>query len=714
MKKSRLSSKPKYGFPYAPTFHLKDSELEDKIHADDLMINAISETSGTHPDLGPKLKYLMTKKEQKRAIIAFLDVDTYFLSGFGRITDLCGTLICNGFRLNCLEAFQVLYPPWTPAIPIELNNSKSSKGINCNSIINKLSKIDVYKDIDKELLSELLSGALAVFIVEGMNIDETEWLLQCENRHQLFNNDIIYEDSFIGTADALLVGSSFLIGTRESLSRNYSQNSLMINQEWHTAISCIRMSNMASRRGEGGVVQAIVCGSKGVGKSTFIRYLVNRLLNNTSGESIKNKHETVAFIECDLGQPEFNIPGMLSLHFIREPILAIPHLNLRTPELAYYFGDVTTKNDPVQFLKIFKELYNHYLKMNLEHINSIHNSNTSRNNSNTNSFTILDLDCDTESSVSNIPLIVNTDGWVKNIGSELLGSLIELVGPSHLVHICPDTTKDLEPLQRAPPECVIMTVTSAVTTPSRIPAVDLRNLRLVAYFLRSCQHPSLQAHKQRDITPSSMLDTFGSQLSIRNGSILDPNGLIAISIAASASYTFSLAPTSLCFRLLGSGQSVPPRLVLAAFNGCLVGLADGGDLGEKEDNNSKVIRLRCPIRSTSAANEEERGEVTAVREFEVDVGTGESSTELLPVIGFGIIQSIDVLEGTLRLISPVPITQLTSLSRLCLLRGQQQLPSVLLYAPVLPVFNYSSGELEGEGGGVMKGRANLKRRSQQS
>lgn len=40
-----------------------------------------------------------------------------------------------------------------------------------------------------------------------------------------------------------------------------------------------------------------ICGPKNVGKSSFSRYLVNRLLN---------QHQQVAYLECDIGQPEFS------------------------------------------------------------------------------------------------------------------------------------------------------------------------------------------------------------------------------------------------------------------------------------------------------------------------------------------------------------------------------------------------------------------------
>ncbi|KAK2494071.1 hypothetical protein MC885_016366, partial [Smutsia gigantea] len=56
----------------------------------------------------------------------------------------------------------------------------------------------------------------------------------------------------------------------------------------------------------------LVCGHQDVGKSTFNRYLMNRLLNSIP---------CVDYLECDLGQTEFTPPGCISLLNITEPIL---------------------------------------------------------------------------------------------------------------------------------------------------------------------------------------------------------------------------------------------------------------------------------------------------------------------------------------------------------------------------------------------------------
>jgi len=100
--------------------------------------------------------------------------------------------------------------------------------------------------------------------------------------------------------------------------------------------------------------KAVVCGAKGVGKSSLIRYLVNRILS---------RHHVVALIDCDVGQPEYNPPGLMSLHLLVDPVLSPPHLHMRTPELSFFLGDVSTKHVPELFVQSLHLLHEKYCEL---------------------------------------------------------------------------------------------------------------------------------------------------------------------------------------------------------------------------------------------------------------------------------------------------------------------------------------------------------------
>lgn len=173
--------------------------------------------------------------------------------------------------------------------------------------------------------------------------------------------------------------------------------------------------------------KTLVCGAKGTGKSTFCRYLVNRLLSENiketdEGDYINNKK--VALLDFDVGQPEFSTPGIMSMTMISDPILSPPHAHIvrgqsearkvkdvfslaKKHEKAYFFGFTTSKANPVRFMSAVKCL--------LEDIDNLQRDPT----------------C--------CGLVINTDGWVKGMGYEILSTLIDAAEPNQIVQLIGST-----------------------------------------------------------------------------------------------------------------------------------------------------------------------------------------------------------------------------------------------------------------------------------
>eukprot|EP01025_Chloroclados_australasicus_P028640 TRINITY_DN28385_c1_g1_i2.p2 TRINITY_DN28385_c1_g1~~TRINITY_DN28385_c1_g1_i2.p2 ORF type:complete len:218 (-),score=16.93 TRINITY_DN28385_c1_g1_i2:50-652(-) len=59
----------------------------------------------------------------------------------------------------------------------------------------------------------------------------------------------------------------------------------------------------------------LICGSRGSGKSTFGRYLVNCMLN---------LYSYVMYLDADCGQSEFGVPGLLGLVKVDKPLFDPP------------------------------------------------------------------------------------------------------------------------------------------------------------------------------------------------------------------------------------------------------------------------------------------------------------------------------------------------------------------------------------------------------
>ena len=162
----------------------------------------------------------------------------------------------------------------------------------------------------------------------------------------------------------------------------------------------------------------LVCGAKGVGKSTYVRYITNRLL---CANDITVKE--VAILDCDVGQTELSPPGMLTLTIVTTPILSPAHAHMvcganhtqkdhyqvaDRHEGACFYGFTTSKINPESFTAAVSHLMDKYTNL-----------------------------CNERG--YKVPLVVNTDGWVKGLGFEILSCVIHTVNCGHIVQLIGST-----------------------------------------------------------------------------------------------------------------------------------------------------------------------------------------------------------------------------------------------------------------------------------
>ncbi|OMO49916.1 Pre-mRNA cleavage complex II Clp1 [Corchorus capsularis] len=174
--------------------------------------------------------------------------------------------------------------------------------------------------------------------------------------------------------------------------------SIYISEEWSEAADSIIACDSVTSPPP----VAFICGAKNSGKTTFSRHLLNVLLQ---------RYPKVAYLDTDVGQPEFTTPGFLSLTVVdkQTPDLAIPCL--KTPDRCLFFGDVSSKRDPSTYLKYIFTLCDYYRK---EYCMFEKSGSPDR---------------------TELPLVVNTPGWVKGIGYEILVDMLKYISPTHVVKI---------------------------------------------------------------------------------------------------------------------------------------------------------------------------------------------------------------------------------------------------------------------------------------
>ncbi|KAE9467321.1 hypothetical protein C3L33_00767, partial [Rhododendron williamsianum] len=172
---------------------------------------------------------------------------------------------------------------------------------------------------------------------------------------------------------------------------------IFIPEEWSEAAESIAYDSITSPP-----PVALICGAKNSGKTTFSRHLLNILLQ---------RYKRVAYLDTDVGQTEFTAPGCLSLTVV-DKITPVKVIFVLPCFRCFFYGDMSSKRDPSAYLKYIFALYDCYRKVYCM-------SNHSESPGNT-----------------GVPLVVNTPGWVKGIGYDLLVDMLKHISPTHIVKIC--------------------------------------------------------------------------------------------------------------------------------------------------------------------------------------------------------------------------------------------------------------------------------------
>jgi polynucleotide 5'-hydroxyl-kinase GRC3/NOL9 len=195
----------------------------------------------------------------------------------------------------------------------------------------------------------------------------------------------------------------------------------------------------------------LICGAKSTGKSTLLRYLTNRYLS--LGKA------AVMVLDCDVGQPEGSPPGMLTLSLVKEPLLSPPHLHMAKKHVkSYFYGHATSRDDPPTYLDMITDLLSAYKA----YVDENHGGRE-----------------------EDIPLVVNTDGWVKGFGFEILSTIVQKVQPPFVMQLTADVAAKRFDIDSALPAKSNLLCLDAYSLfiENPVPAQALRSLRTCTYFL---------------------------------------------------------------------------------------------------------------------------------------------------------------------------------------------------------------------------------------
>ncbi|GAA5904333.1 hypothetical protein JCM5296_005259 [Sporobolomyces johnsonii] len=431
-----------------------------------------------------------------------------------------------------------------------------------------------------------------------------------------------------------------------------------------------------------GRLVVMVEGPKRAGKSTFARTLMNRLLD---------RYEAVAYLDTDLGQPEFSVPGFVSLNVVRKPLLGPSFTHLALPVSAHYLGSASPASDPSGYLAAISSLLSTYsLEVEYPLLDEPTPAFSRRRHHGAQAATPKSNGKIRE----RVPLVVNTQGWVKGLGADLLA---KLKAESQPTHVCSFIAVDEEGAaqgydggaayaqQQADAEqglpYHLITLPTAPPTPleSKWTAADLRTLSYVSYF-HSMFIPSSSSPSSTPLSTFPVAWTFARPLLAQPPYVLD----------------WTAAAQQLSSVHLLDGDDIAYELVLHALNGSIVALVDHSP---QTDDASSTKRNPVPY----------------------DPLSPRPSPSTSRALGLALIRSISPASSSLHLLTPVP----PPAGPVALVKGALELPLPLM-------LDYGAGEgerekgiagvawrevpflsvEEGEYGGRRRVRRNLMRRGQ--
>lgn len=503
------------------------------------------------------------------------------------------------------------------------------------------------------------------------------------------------------SADAGMVPKTFHITDRSGV-----RSALIIADRWlrtaDVVISDLKQSIDAVKKNGDQLPdpsRVLVCGAKGVGKSTYVRYLLNKVLSSSS--SGQRKRRRVAVLDCDVGQPELGPPGLITLTVLEKPLLSPPHAHMicenggndessssssddRHPcfaptsghASARFFGHVSAKADPSSYTAAIASLMRKYEELVDIELKSGSTAGESEE--------IKRLDA--------LPLVVNTAGWVKGMGFEILSSIVDVARPGHIVQIVGATRAkffDLTPhafegrsihvveafgsvsklptdqeitpppsraVSPVPPSAEILKQSNGGTdteqpiggnvsgSTSSTSTGTLRELRLSSYFLGGFKR---------------LLDS-GAKFWPASGGIYDPHCYVASTLAVARPFCvpFHSVLCSVPSLMEYRGTAQADELIMKSLNGSIVGLCYWREAERKEDhkyeNDSTAIQTTPPHLAAS----------------------------LLPCMGLGIVRGIDRVKQCFYILTPIEPRKLIKSPPNVLVRGLLQLPLTCTYRGV--------------------------------
>ncbi|KAK6516677.1 Polynucleotide 5'-hydroxyl-kinase grc3 [Arthrobotrys conoides] len=444
---------------------------------------------------------------------------------------------------------------------------------------------------------------------------------------------------------------------------------LTIPPSWQPTITTLSSTKQSPK-------SIFIIGGKSVGKSTFGRYLLNTLLTNS-------QQSAVAYLDLDPGQPSFTPPCILSLHKITSPVVAPSFATFGSTEVVrqHHVGYISPREDPKYYLRCAADLVREYRRL--------------------------------VEQGEKLTLIVNTCGWIKGMGRELLQELIAVCEPTDVVGLgeVDGVFAEILPEGKGVKRHLLEAAGTGnavgnIPGSQQFTPADLRILQTIAYF-----------HQRSKVSGDSNGSSSPSFDFEKHLTAIPP--LIAVYKGA--------AKVIHGITILDTG--IAPDLIFTGLNATIVSVK----MVKKDDREHPAIRYL----------EDVYGENNDVTPPYIPANQFDGTSGLLPAegtvtAGLAIVRGVDEGNGELQLLTPMHEDEINGYLedgyRILLCRGRDEMPVYLMWdwrdgragqkgrrgtgsgggVDKMPYLDFvDGGEVTGKGAKEWKVRRNIMRRGQQ-
>lgn len=294
-------------------------------------------------------------------IVLVLVKDPFYIYGTARLTLLAGTVEVYGHYLAKDKEVELFSPRGCSEIEVASKQTSAKETFSPDKIKNILQSYNSnFIKSDLEQIAQSFDPEKDAIVLLKRN-EERKKLVQ---QFKKFMNENVFPNLQNITMDRPLYDSEYLLRCMINISPT-EHKSLLVPENWHL----LKVTDNS---------RVMFIGGKGVGKSTLLRFLINKHIT---------QHEKMLLIDLDIGQPELFVPQTVSCSIVEKPLLGPGFFLNIQPEKSYAVGNTNIALCPHKYVEAVRSLIRF---------------------------------CLAQEKFQSIPWFINTMGYNKGFGPELI------------------------------------------------------------------------------------------------------------------------------------------------------------------------------------------------------------------------------------------------------------------------------------------------------